>query len=145
VTLRVKEETRSTKHTQHTQRMFYSQSDVLDILESEGFSVTIRTLQYWRSKGLIPQLERETNEFYYTEDDLNSVRDICASANRGGRSLVMTRYLEGDKFEVERIEVVRLNDNTLRKILHTRGGGRIVMECGEDDIDALVYGSTEGR
>ena len=116
----------------------YTQDDVVEVLQSEGFSISSRTLAYWRSMEWIPIMSREGNLRYYTEDEVSTIRDFASSRDRGGRALVTQITLEGTVFNIESVEVVRVSDGTLRKILHTEGSGRLIMECDESDISSLV-------
>jgi arginine repressor len=116
----------------------YTQDDVVEVLQSEGFSISSRTLAYWRSMECIPIMSREGNLRYYTEDEVSKIRDFASSRDRGGRVLVTQITLEDTVFNIESIEVVRISDGTLRKILHTEGSGRLIMGCDESDISSLV-------
>jgi len=134
VTLQVEEITKGEVHGFNT----YTQDDVVEILQSEGFNISSRTLAYWRSMEWIPIMSREGNLRYYTEDEISTIRDFASSRDRGGRALVTQTTLEGTVFNIESVEIVRVADGTLRKILHTEGSGRLIMECDESDISSLV-------
>ena len=96
------------------------QADILDILRSDGYDVGIRTLRYWRSVGLLPQLYNRE----YPEDILDTIKELC---NRFGRLIgdtVFVHRLEGYTFKVYRyiVEKPKELDGNFRLTLYTDKG-----------------------
>ena len=104
------------------------QADILDILRSDGYDVGSRTLRYWRSVGLLPQLYHRE----YPEDILDTIKGLC---NRFGRLVgdtVFVYTLEGYTFKVYRyiVEKPKELDGNFRLTLYTDKG--IIIERREN-------------
>ena len=109
------------------------QADILDILRSDGYDVGIRTLRYWRSVGLLPQLYNRE----YPEDILDTIKELC---NRFGRLIgdtVFVHRLEGYTFKVYRyiVEKPKELDGNFRLTLYTDKG--IIIERRKN-LDELL-------
>ena len=96
-----------------TAKTRFSQAQVVDFLQAEGFDIEVRTLEYWRQEGFIPKLHRDGNERFYTEDDIYSIEIVCAKNGRAGRHGTLRHSIDGEKFIVTRMEVFRVDDRLI--------------------------------
>ena len=96
------------------------QTDVVDILRSDGYDISIRTLRYWRSVGLLPELYNRK----YPECILDTIKELCYKYRRLIGDIVFVYKLEGDTFNVYRyiIEKPRELNGNFRLTLYTDKG-----------------------
>lgn len=112
-----------------------TQEEVLIKLEREGYTLSKRTLGYWRGESLLPPLEREGQQYYWKEDVLDKIRNLCT--RRKEREILNTFELEGRRFEVERIEIKRIN-NRPTVIIYLSDGTFMVTRTREEKVNALT-------
>ena len=98
----------------------FTQSEILDMLRRDGYDVGLRTLRYWRSVGLLPQLYDRK----YPLDVIDNIKELC---NRLGRLIgdtIFIRTLEGHYFNVYRyiVEKPKELDGNFRLTLYTDKG-----------------------
>tara|TARA_Y100000588_G_C13418993_1_gene570757 strand:+ start:174 stop:521 length:348 start_codon:yes stop_codon:yes gene_type:complete len=110
-----------------------SQLEVLERLEDEGYEVSKRTLGYWRGKGLLPPLERDGQQYYWDEDVIERVKDLCSKREE---SILCEIELEGVKFPVERVEIKRFRGD-LKAIIYLEDGRFILKRVREEFINAI--------
>ena len=109
------------------------QSDILHELRSDGYDVGIRTLRYWRSVGLLPQLYKRG----YPVEVLDTIKELC---NRFGRLVgdtIFIHTLEGHTFKVYRyiVEKPKELEGNFRLTFYTDKG--IIIEKRKDFSDEL--------
>ena len=112
-----------------------TQEEVLIKLEREGYTLSKRTLGYWRGESLLPPLEREGQQYYWKEDILNKIRNLCV--RRKEREILTTFELEGQRFEVERIEIKRINNSPII-ITYLSNGTFMVKRTREEKVNAFT-------
>ncbi|MEK6860976.1 MAG: hypothetical protein AABY07_03305, partial [Nanoarchaeota archaeon] len=58
--------------------MLLSQNEIINLLQNDGYNISIRDLRYWRYLSYLPSLHiSETYEFFYPEEVLNNIRDLA--------------------------------------------------------------------
>ena len=104
-----------------------SQSEILDILRDDGYDVRLRTLRYWRSIGLLPQLYNKK----YPIEIVDKIKDICVEFSRLIGDVIFIYTLEGLNFNVYRyiIEKPKEYQGSFRLTFHTNKG--IIIERRE--------------
>tara|TARA_R100000306_G_scaffold62314_2_gene68548 strand:- start:165 stop:512 length:348 start_codon:yes stop_codon:yes gene_type:complete len=111
-----------------------TQEEVLDKLAIEGLSSSKRTLGYWRGEGLLPPLEREGQQYYWKEEVLDQVRTLCSKKER---EVLITFELEGREFEIERVELKRINGSP-KRIIYLSDGTFMVTRAREEAVYAVT-------
>ena len=108
-----------------------TQLEALNVLEDEGFDATKRTLGYWRERGFLPPLERDGQQYYWEENVLDKLRDLCTKRLRE-REILKTIEV-GD---IDRIEFRRIN-GIAKRIIYLYDGTFMVTKQREDEINAI--------
>ena len=126
---------------QLTTPLVISQEEIVETLRREGYSITVRTLGFWRSEGSLPSMLRYGNEYYYdlsvTPNIVDTIR-FLANGKRKVNPLPLTVLdLEGDQFIIETVEIIRTPDG-LKAALHLRDGGQLVRDIEEEVVDAIT-------
>lgn len=105
-----------------------SQSEILDILRQEGYDVGLRTLRYWRSIGLLPQLYNKK----YPPEVLDNIKELCYKFGRLVGDTIFVYSLEGHHFNVYRyiVEKPKEYKGNFRLTFHTNKG--IIIETREN-------------
>ena len=112
-----------------------SQKQLILELRAEGFNVSIRTLRYWRSIGLLPNLYRNGTEYHYPLDIKNKVKQLCIKYNRVFTDVIGIYSIEEECFKVYKYVATRLfNDNKIQVIMYTDRG--ILVER-KDTLDGI--------
>tara|TARA_B100000029_G_scaffold20789_3_gene21038 strand:- start:3968 stop:4315 length:348 start_codon:yes stop_codon:yes gene_type:complete len=110
-----------------------TQAEVLAELEDEGYQVNKRTLGYWRERGLLPPLERDGQQYYWEEEVVDRVKDLCSKREGGVLSVL---NLEGNLFQVERIEIKSLR-GVPTAIIYFVDGNFILKKLREGLLNAI--------
>jgi hypothetical protein len=84
-----------------------TQSDVVDILRSDGYDVTLRTLRYWREVGLLPKLYNNGNQRGYKSSVIDTIKELCEKSGRLIGDVVFIYNIENERFKVYRYVVER--------------------------------------
>ena len=113
-----------------------TQLEALNVLEEEGFDATKRTLGYWRERGFLPPLERDGQQYYWKENVLDKLRDLCTKRLREKEILVTVNLLGLNK-EVERVEFKRIN-GIAKRIIYLSDGAFMVTKQREEAINAVT-------
>jgi len=111
----------------------YSQSEILRILRKEGYDVSLRTLRYWRSQGLLGQLENRKYGIWICED----IKELCHRFGRLVGDRIFEYIIEGHKFSVYKYIVEKPKEYTgnFRLTFYTDKG--IIIEK-RDNLDELL-------
>ena len=112
-----------------------TQDEIIDELEREGYSLSRRTLGYWRGEGLLPPLEREGQQYYWKGEILEKVRTLCSKRERS--EILYSFTLEGTNFEVEKLEIKRIH-GSLKVISHLSDGTFMVKTTREESVNAIT-------
>ena len=117
------------------QGLSVTQDEVINELEREGFSLSRRTLGYWRGEGLLPPLEREGQQYYWQGDILDQVRTLCSKREKS--EILYSFTMEGERFEVERVEIKRVH-GSLKVISYLSNGSFMVTTTREESVNAIT-------
>jgi len=98
----------STRHHSEERKML-TQQEVVKLLTQEGYRISVRTLRYWASKGIIPRPILISNgryglRGYYPESILAEIRPLCKKEGRRKDGVIEIIDWPGAK----RLEVVEI-------------------------------------
>jgi|TARA_Y100000310_G_C20650354_1_gene799081 hypothetical protein len=120
---------------------YVTQSEVVSLLKEEGFTdVTERTLSYWRSEGLLPQLVRDGTQYLWRRDEIiDRVRTLCQSSQyKESPTRILFQYsIEGDVHNIARVDI-RILGGEVKAVLYTTQGGTIVKTLKEEICHAIA-------
>ena len=114
-----------------------TQEELIDHLKDEGYDVNIRTLRYWRSIGVIPEMERNGKQWYYSKSIINFIKILCINRGREHNGIIIEKELEGEKFKVYEIHVTKDRDNKDFMVKYTTNKGILINKTS--DLNA-IYG-----
>lgn len=97
------------------------QKDIVKSLNNEGYSLQLRQLRYWRSLNELPELYKDNNVYGYPEYIIDTIRDLCLKKGLYYLPKLCTILLEGELFEVYKIELFRVS-NYYNNVIHTNKG-----------------------
>lgn len=118
-----------------TLQEYFSQADILSILRCEGYNISLRTLRYWRSTGLIPQLYNYGySGLGYPVEVIDNIRRLCDSAGRLLGDVIAVKYLEGECFKIYAYFITKL-DNVYHLQVYTDKGILIEERSNLDGLD----------
>ena len=110
------------------------QADILNILRSDGYDVNIRTLRYWRTVGLLPQLYNRG----YPIEIIDTIKELCNKFGRLIGDVILIITLEGGyRFKVYRYIVERPKEDKGKYKLTFYTDQGIIIEK-RDNLDGLL-------
>ncbi len=114
-----------------------TQQEIVSLLKSHGYDIEIRTLTFWRSNNLLPQLERVGNSHFAHTDEIPRIKELCTRVGRGPEETLFTYEIEEMRFEITRLEIRQLERRTVAW-LYIRDGGYLVKELRRGELDAFT-------
>ena len=109
-----------------------TQSDCVDSLKLDGYSVTERTLTYWRSERLLPPLLRVGSQYLWDESVLDQVKVLC---DRGGRKPIF----KFGSYEIVKAEIVKIGES-IGIAMYTNERSVLLRKLREEIADAITKG-----
>ena len=115
---------------------FIEQGDLIDELRREGYLVTQRVLTYWRSEGLLPLLVRDGNSYVYDVDVAEQIRQLCIQKGKIKTRRLFTHRVEGDEYNIIRLEVLKARDEIIL-LMYEVDGGVLIRTITEEELSCL--------
>lgn len=95
-----------------------TQEQIVTRLRSKGYDVSLRTLRYWRSVGLLPQLSFDKK---YSSNVLNSIQELCDKSGRMIGDVISVEYIEDEFFKVYGYRVTKPNNKYQIEVYTDKG------------------------
>jgi len=114
-----------------------SQSEIVDLLNGDGYDLGIRTLRYWRSVGLLPKLQQEGIHYGYDLEIINDIKELCNKFSRLIGDIIFIYTIEGNSFNVYRyiVEKPKEYNGKYRLTFYTNKG---IIITRRENLDELL-------
>lgn len=83
----------------------FTQQEIVDILQKEGYDISIRTLTYWRENKRIPPLLHINKQWVYPSSILHRIYYLAFMTDRKPLEPIYSKVLEGETFIVYSIHI----------------------------------------
>lgn len=119
-----------------------TQENIISTLNKEGYNISLRTIQYWRTKGLLPSLIILGREGYYPSYIVNLVKGLCyrykSFSDYIDEESLGVISLEDVDFNIIRIEVIKQLGIT--KLVATVDNGNVIVKDINFDLKEFFNG-----